>query len=258
MSAATVGDGRVDILGVPVNAINLDDAVAAIERWIRTGDRNYVCITDAHAVMESRRDRQLRRIYENAGLVTPDGMPLVWLARLLGKKRTTRVYGPDLMRTVTALSRLRGYRQFYYGGADGVAERLRQVLTAAYPDLQCVGVICPPFRPLSKDEDRSIVEAINKARPDILWVGLGAPKQEHWMAAHIGIVEAPVMIGVGAAFDFLSGVKRQAPGWMQRAGLEWFFRLCSEPKRLWRRYAYTVPGFAILATRDLLARALLP
>jgi N-acetylglucosaminyldiphosphoundecaprenol N-acetyl-beta-D-mannosaminyltransferase len=256
MNGAPVGEDRVDILGVAVSAINLDDAVAAIERWIDEDCRKYVCITGAHGVMESRRDKRLRRIFANAGLVTPDGMPLVWVARLLGRKRTRRVYGPDLMRTLTALSPLRGYRQFYYGGDEGVAEKLRRVLTSQHPELECVGAICPPFRALSKEEDDAIVNAINASRPDILWVGLSTPKQELWMAAHVGRIQAPVMIGVGAAFDFLAGVKRQAPRWMQRSGLEWLFRLCSEPQRLWRRYAFIVPGFAILATGRLLARAL--
>ena len=135
LSAAPAADERVDILGVRVSAINLDDAVAAIEVWIGRGDRRYVCVTGAHGLMESRRDDRLRRIHNEAGLVTPDGMPLVWLARLMGKKRTRRVYGPDLMRRVTAISAARGYRQFYYGGAEGVAETLQGVLTAAHPRL---------------------------------------------------------------------------------------------------------------------------
>jgi N-acetylglucosaminyldiphosphoundecaprenol N-acetyl-beta-D-mannosaminyltransferase len=256
MDAALVHEDRIDILGVPVSAINLDDAVATIERWIGENSRKYVCITGAHGVMESRRDSRLGRVFANAGLVTPDGMPLVWIARILGKNRTRRVYGPDLMRLLTARSRLRGYRQFYYGGGEGVADKLREVLARQYCNLECVGAICPPFRDLSAEEDESIVKAINAARPDIVWVGLSTPKQELWMATHVGRVEAPVMIGVGAAFDFLAGVKRQAPRWMQRSGLEWLFRLSSEPRRLWRRYAFIVPGFAILATGQLMARAL--
>jgi N-acetylglucosaminyldiphosphoundecaprenol N-acetyl-beta-D-mannosaminyltransferase len=255
-SAGPIRDDRVDILGVGVNPVNLDDAIATIERWISERSRNYVCVAGAHGVMECRHDQRLRSIHNEASMVTPDGMPLVWLLRLLGKRNVGRVYGPDLMRKMTAVSSLRGYRQFYYGGAEGVANRLRQVLTAAHPDLEVAGTYCPPFRALTAQEDQAAVEAINAARPHIVWVGLSTPKQEFWMATHLGRVEAPVMIGVGAAFDFLAGTKRQAPLWMQRSGLEWLFRLCSEPRRLWRRYAYIVPGFAILAVGDLVRRAI--
>jgi len=230
-SAGVPHDDRVDIFGVGVSPINLDDAVATIERWIGERSRNYVCIRDVHGVMASRRDQRLRSIHNEAGMVTPDGMPLVWLLRLFGKSRTDRVYGPDLMRKMTAVSSLRGYRQFYYGGAEGVADKLKQVLVNAYPELDVAGSLCPPFRELTPEEDQAVVDAINAARPHIVWVGLGTPKQEFWMARHLGRIEAPVMVGVGAAFDFLAGTKRQAPRWMQRSGLEWLFRLCSEPRR---------------------------
>ena len=255
-SAGPIRDDRVDILGVGVSPINLDDAIATIERWISERSRNYVCIRDVHGVMESRRDQRLRSIHNEAGMVTPDGMPLVWLLRLLGKRNVDRVYGPDLMRKMTAVSSLRGYRQFYYGGAEGVADKLKQALLNAHPNLEVAGTLCPPFRALTPDEDQADIDAINMARPDIIWVGLSTPKQEFWMANHLGRIEAPVMIGVGAAFDFLAGTKRQAPRWMQRNGLEWLFRLCSEPRRLWRRYAYGVPGFIILTIGDLARRAM--
>jgi N-acetylglucosaminyldiphosphoundecaprenol N-acetyl-beta-D-mannosaminyltransferase len=255
MSAGQTRDDRVDILGVGVSAIDMNNAVARIESWISRSSRNYVCITGVHGVMESRRDDRLRRIHNEAGMVTPDGMPLVWLLRLLGKGNVDRVYGPDLMRKMTAVSSLHGYRQFYYGGADGVADKLKRALQNAHPNLRVAGTLCPPFRELTADEDQAEIDAINMARPDIVWVGLSTPKQELWMANHLGRIEAPVMIGVGAAFDFLAGTKRQAPRWMQRNGLEWLYRLCSEPRRLWRRYAYIVPGFIILAVGDLARRA---
>jgi N-acetylglucosaminyldiphosphoundecaprenol N-acetyl-beta-D-mannosaminyltransferase len=257
-SAGVLSDDRTDILGIGVSSINLDDAVTTIERWIAEQSRNYVCITGVHGVMESRCDRRLRHIHNEAGMVTPDGMPLVWLLRLFGKRRTERVYGPDLMRRMTAVSSQSGYRQFYYGGAEGVAVKLTQVLVKAHPGLEVVGTLSPPLRELTPEEDEAVVSAINAARPDIVWIGLSTPKQEFWMASHLGRIEAPVMIGVGAAFDFLSGTKRQAPRWMQRNGLEWLFRLCSEPRRLWRRYAYIVPGFAILAVGALVRRAIRP
>jgi N-acetylglucosaminyldiphosphoundecaprenol N-acetyl-beta-D-mannosaminyltransferase len=161
------------------------------------------------------------------------------------------------MRKMTAVSSQRGYRQFYYGGAEGVADKLKQALITAHPKLDVAGTLCPPFRELTPEEDRAVVAAINAARPDIVWVGLSTPKQEFWMVNHLGRIEAPVMVGVGAAFDFLAGEKRQAPPWMQRNGLEWLFRLCSEPRRLWRRYAYIVPGFLLLAAGAVVRQAIL-
>ena len=255
-SADGVRDEWIDILGVGVTAINMNDAIAAIEHWISEGRRTYVCITGVHGVMEARRDYRLQRIHNEAGMVTPDGMPLVWLSRLFGKARTERVYGPDLMRLMTVVSSLRGYRQFYYGGAEGVVDKLKHVLLNAHPKLDVAGTFCPPFRELTQQEDQAVVDTINAARAHIVWVGLSTPKQEFWMASHLGRIEAPVMIGVGAAFDFLAGTKRQAPLWMQRNGLEWLFRLCSEPRRLWRRYAAIVPRFTLLAMGQIAARAL--
>ena len=254
---ATAGSrkDRGDVLGVKVGAITSDDAIATMERWIGEARREYVCVTGVHGVMECRRDPLLRKIHNEAGMVTPDGVPLVYFLRLIGKKRTQRVYGPDLMREMTAVSARRGHRQFYYGGGVGVAEKLKETLVSSVPRLQVVGTFCPPFRQMTPAEDSAVVDMINAARPHIVWVGLSTPKQERWMAAHLGRVEAPVMIGVGAAFDFLTGTKRQAPKWMQRHALEWLFRLCSEPRRLWRRYATIVPGFAFLAAGELLHRA---
>ncbi|KWV55984.1 glycosyl transferase [Bradyrhizobium macuxiense] len=243
-----------DVLGVKVSAVTMEDAVVTIERWISERRREYVCVTDVHCIMQCRRDPALRKIYDRAGMVTPDGVPVVYFLRLTGKTRTQRVYGPDLMQAMSAVSEKRGYRQFYYGGNVGVADKLKERLVSFWPGLQVVGTICPPFRQMTPAEDQAAVDAINAARPDIVWVGLGAPKQERWMAEHLDRIEAPVMIGVGAAFDFLAGTKRQAPKWMQRHALEWLFRLCSEPRRLWRRYAYVVPGFAFLAVGEISRR----
>jgi len=246
---------RGNVLGVYLSAITMNDAIAKLDRWIAQGRREYVCVTGVHGVMECRRDSSLRRIHNRAGMVTPDGVPLVYFLRMIGESRAERVYGPDLMREMTAVSARQGYRQFYYGGDTGVAEKLKDAMIKSAPGLQVAGTFCPPFREMTTEEDRAVVDIINAARPDIVWVGLSTPKQERWMAAHLGQIEAPVMVGVGAAFDFLSGTKRQAPKWMQRHALEWLFRLCSEPRRLWRRYAYIVPGFAILATRELIIKA---
>jgi N-acetylglucosaminyldiphosphoundecaprenol N-acetyl-beta-D-mannosaminyltransferase len=234
---------RVNVLGVQVSAIDIPMALDAISGWIAGRERCYVCVTGVHGVMESQRDPELLRIHNAAGLVTPDGMPLVWLGRLHGFGHVRRVYGPDLMLAVCEHSVLRGARHYLYGGAEGVPEKLAENLVRRFPGLQIVGTWSPPFRALSLDEDLKIVETINATRPDIVWVGLSTPKQERWMAAHRGQLEAPVLIGVGAAFDFHAGLKRQAPRWMQRSGLEWLFRLLTEPRRLWRRYLVNNPLF---------------
>src|SRR5262245_47439726 len=163
---------RGDVLGVPVSSVTMADAVARIAGWIDEGRRAYVCVTGVHGVMECRRDGALRAIHARADMVTPDGMPLVWFRRLSGDRRIERVYGPDLMRALTAMSVARGYRHFYYGGAPGVADRLAETLRRAHPGLQVTGTLCPPFRPPTPDEDRAEIAAINAARPDIVWIGL--------------------------------------------------------------------------------------
>jgi N-acetylglucosaminyldiphosphoundecaprenol N-acetyl-beta-D-mannosaminyltransferase len=211
---------RAFILGIGVSAITLDRAVLTIEQWIERRTQKYVCVTGAHGIIESRHDPQLRRIHNEAGMVTPDGMPLVFMARRLGFKSVSRVYGPDLMRRFTEISAQKGYRQFYYGGGPGIAEQLAATLKARHPTLSIAGTMTPPFRPLTPEEDQATVARINELAPDIIWVGLSTPKQEFWMASHIGQLNAPVMVGVGAAFDFLAGTKSQAPVWMQRSGLE--------------------------------------
>jgi N-acetylglucosaminyldiphosphoundecaprenol N-acetyl-beta-D-mannosaminyltransferase len=237
------GIERVNILGVGVSAIDMSQALETIERWVARREQHYVCITGVHGIMESQRDEALRRIHNRAGLVTPDGMPLVWLSRLNGQSHVERVYGPDLMLACCERSVARGYRHFFYGGGEGVAQRLADRLCRRYAGLIVAGTFTPPFRPLNAVEDDAIVRGINDAEPDIVWVGLSTPKQERWMDAHVGRLRAWVLIGVGAAFDFHAGLKKQAPRWMQRTGLEWLFRLGSEPRRLWRRYLRNNPAF---------------
>jgi N-acetylglucosaminyldiphosphoundecaprenol N-acetyl-beta-D-mannosaminyltransferase len=243
---------RTNVLGVGISAINIPMALEVLDAWIKQKHRTYVCITGVHGVMESQTDPELRRIHNQAGLVTPDGMPMVWMSRLAGHKHVDRVYGPDLMLAVCEVSAKRGYRHFFYGGNEGVPELLRDKLQQKFPGLQVVGTFSPPFRPLTPEEDAAIVAQINAAQPDIVWVGLSTPKQERWMAAHLGKVQAPVMVGVGAAFDFHAGLKPQAPRWMQRSGMEWFFRMVSEPKRLARRYLQNNPRFVFAVLMQLL------
>lgn len=235
---------RINVLGVGISSINMAQAIATINSWIQERQRShYVCVTGVHGVMEAQHDPALKRIHNEADLVTPDGMPLVWLNRLFGQQHVGRVYGPDLMLAVCQRSLTGGYRHFLYGGADGVPQRLAASLQQRYPGLHIVGSYSPPFRALTASEDAEIVERINASGADIVWVGLSTPKQERWMAAHVHQLQAPVLIGVGAAFDFHAGLKPQAPRWMQQSGLEWFFRLLSEPRRLGPRYLVNNPQF---------------
>jgi N-acetylglucosaminyldiphosphoundecaprenol N-acetyl-beta-D-mannosaminyltransferase len=185
-------------------------------------------------------------------MTTPDGMPIVWLLRWLGHRSVARVYGPDLMRAACRRSETSGWRHFFYGGKPGVAARLAARLRQEHPLLVVAGVGTPPLNWQAEEEDKAGVQAINAARPDIVWIGLSTPKQERWMAAHRPQLQASVLVGVGAAFDFISGEKPQAPRWMQRVGLEWLFRLVTEPSRLWRRYLVDNPMFVILITMQLL------
>lgn len=234
---------RTNVLGVGVSAINMRLALETIESWIARGEQHHVCVTGVHGVMESQTDEVLRSIHNRAGLVTPDGMPLVWLSRMNGQRHVERVYGPDLMLACCELSERKGYRHFFYGGAEGVPELLSERLRRRIPELRVVGTHSPPFRPLTPEEDAALVERINASQPDFVWVGLSTPKQERWMADHLERLRAPVLIGVGAAFDFHAGLKKQAPYWMQRRGLEWLFRLATEPRRLWKRYLVNNPKF---------------
>jgi N-acetylglucosaminyldiphosphoundecaprenol N-acetyl-beta-D-mannosaminyltransferase len=243
LAAVDQSIAHVNVLGVRVSAIDLPGAVRTIAGWITARASSYVCVSGVHGVMESQDDSTLLAIHNRAGLVAPDGMPLVWLGRLDGYRHMQRVYGPDLLLACCAESERRGWRHFFYGGGDGVADLLSQRMRQRFPALQVVGTYTPPFRPLTELEEADVVHRIREARADIVWVGLSTPKQERWMAAHVGRVDAPVLIGVGAAFDFHAGLKRQAPLWMQRSGMEWLFRLASEPTRLWRRYLTNNPRF---------------
>lgn len=243
---------RLNVLGVGISTVNLAQAVAAVEAWLVSGEQTYVCVTPVAGVMACQRDPELRRIFNASGMTTPDGMPIVWLLRLLGHRSVGRVYGPDLLRAVCRRSESAGWGHYFYGGLPGVAARLAARLEADHRGLKVVGFGTPPVPWQPGREDRDGVEAINASGADIVWVGLSTPRQEQWMAIHRTRLRAPVLIGVGAAFDFLSGVKPQAPRWMQRSGMEWLFRLAAEPRRLWRRYLVDNPLFVMLVTLQLL------
>jgi N-acetylglucosaminyldiphosphoundecaprenol N-acetyl-beta-D-mannosaminyltransferase len=234
---------RINILGVGLSAINLDSALAAIDSALARKSRGYVCVTGVHGVMEAQQDEKLRDILNRSFLNTPDGMPMVWLGRLSGARRMGRVYGPDLMLLVCELAQKKGYTHFLYGGGEGVAQELRHALEAMFPRIKIAGTYTPPFRPLSEAEEEELIRSVNEKKPDIFWVGLSTPKQEKFMAQYLDKLDATLFFGVGAAFDFHAGRVRQAPRWMQRTGLEWLFRLCCEPRRLWRRYLRNNPLF---------------
>jgi len=236
---------RLNVLGVGVSALNLSLAGDIIDGWIRADRREYVCITGVHGIIESRRDPPVRAIHNAAGLVTPDGMPLVWLLRLAGHRNAGRVYGPDLMLLLLERSVSQGFTHFLYGATEATLSQLQAKLTTRFPGLRVMGALAPPFRTLTPAEDSEVVAAINRVNPDVVWIGLSTPKQEIWMAEHRPRLNARVLLGVGAAFDFHAGRRRQAPTWMQSLGLEWLFRLCQEPRRLGRRYLYNNPRFTL-------------
>jgi N-acetylglucosaminyldiphosphoundecaprenol N-acetyl-beta-D-mannosaminyltransferase len=234
---------RINVLGVGISAITPDRALESIAGWVESGERHYVCVCAVHTVMECQRDPELRRMINRASLAVPDGMPLVWISRLKGQPQVRRVYGPDLMLSFCELAARRGYTNYLLGGVVGQPEILGQRLLERFPNLLIAGGAPTPARPLSPVDNDEIIEAINRVGPDVVWVGMGTGYQERWIAQNRHRLRAPVLIGVGAAFDMHSKRVRQAPAWMQRTGLEWFFRLLQEPLRLWRRYLLGNPLF---------------
>lgn len=243
---------RVSILGVGVSTIAYAPTIERLLRAITGRERLRVHFCTVHMVIEATRDETLRARLNDADIVAPDGVPLVWVGRLRGR-RIERVCGPDTMPDLLDRGREIGARHFFYGGAPGVAERLAARMTARYPGLLVVGTHCPPFRALTAEEDAAAVRMIEDSGADCVWVGLGSPKQEHWLAEHRDRLSAPLLLAVGAAFDFHSGTKRRAPRLMQRTGTEWLFRLASEPRRLLGRYIQTNARFVWLLTLDGLA-----
>jgi N-acetylglucosaminyldiphosphoundecaprenol N-acetyl-beta-D-mannosaminyltransferase len=245
MGALSVEVPTRRVLGMRVDATSYQHATAEILRWGGLGKSRYVCIATVNNVIEAYDDPAYQKVMDGADLVTPDGVPLVWALRLLGVDGATRVYGPDLTPILCERAAALGVPVGFYWGAPEVLEAMAANLLRRHPALQIAYLHSPPFRPLTPDEEARVVADINRSGARILFVGLGAPKQECWMAEHKDAVAA-VMIGVGAAFDFLAGRKRQAPAILQRLGLEWLFRLLNEPRRLWRRYLYRNPRFMAL------------
>ena len=233
------------VVGTRVDATTYSDAVSRALAWAAQRESRYVCVANVHVAMESHDSAEYRAVINAADLSTPDGMPLVWALRVLGVPEATRVYGPTLTRKLLARAAAERVPVGLYGGTPEVLARMCKSCRDHFAGLQIAYSYAPPFRQLTPAEDEAIVLAINNSGARILFVGLGCPKQERWMASHKGRVKA-VMLGVGAAIDFLAGAKPQAPAWMQSAGLEWLFRLGTEPRRLWRRYLYHNPRFLAL------------
>jgi len=238
------------ILGVSVHTTSYQAAVTQITSWAKMKESRYVCVANVHMVMEAYDSQPFMQVVNNADLVTPDGMPLVWMMRRLGAPGQERVYGPQLMIKLIEASAQNSIPIGFYGSSPQVLENLVNRIKKDYHSIEIAYSFSPPFRPLSDEEEARIVNEINSAGVRILFVGLGCPKQERWMAQHRGKICA-IMIGVGAAFDFYAGAKPQAPVWMQKRGVEWLYRLLQEPRRLWKRYLYHNPRFLVLAIYQL-------
>jgi len=246
----------VNVLGIPISVLNMEVAVQEILRRAAANRAGYVCVRDVHGVMRAQDDPELRGIHESADLVTPDGMPLVWICKWWGHSKISRVCGPDLVDEICKSSVSLGLRHYFYGGKPGVAERMASNLLEKNPGLTIAGIDAPPFGPLTTEQDRSYTAKIVESGADIVWVGLSTPTQEYWMRDHVHAIPGAVLIGVGAAFDFHAGDIRRAPAWMQTSGLEWLYRLFSEPRRLWRRYLVLAPKFVLQVFQER-ARSLL-
>jgi N-acetylglucosaminyldiphosphoundecaprenol N-acetyl-beta-D-mannosaminyltransferase len=242
---------RYNVLGVGISALNLTTAREAVLTALTEQRKGYVCTVDARVVNLAAEDPELRARLNASLLTTPDGMPLVWLGRWQGHSKVDRVYGPDLMLTLCEATAVTGHTHFFYGGVVGVAESLRNGLTRRFPGLRVVGTKAPPFRPLTAGEEADLVSQVTAVKPNLFWVGLSVPNRERFMAEFLPKLETTLMIGVGAAFDLLSGRIPQAPRWMQRSGLEWLFRLCVEPRRLAPRYFRHGPLFILRVAAQL-------
>ena len=226
----------LEILGVKVSAVNLEKANKQINRWVALRQKVYICVAPVSTLVDCQRIDSYRQVINGAAMVTPDGVPVVWLSRLKGYTEIRRTYGPDLMQTVCQEGQAKQLRHFIYGSTADTLLKLQQRLKTLYPDINIVGCHSPVFSKNVGVESPRVIDQINQSKADILWVGLGSPKQDFWMTLNRPVLDVPVIVGVGAAFDFIAGTKPQAPRWIQHSGFEWFFRLCCEPKRLAKRY----------------------
>jgi N-acetylglucosaminyldiphosphoundecaprenol N-acetyl-beta-D-mannosaminyltransferase len=236
---------KANVLGIAVDAVNMEQALARIEQDLQQRRKGYVCMVGVHGVMEAKRDPSLARIFQGAALAAPDGMPTVWMGRRQGYADMERVAGPDLMLEVIRGERFRNATHFLCGGKDGVAEELRAQLIARYPFTKIVGTYTPPFGPMSPEQEEEFITTINCVRPDIVWVGISTPKQDRFMERYLPLLDTTLMFGVGAAFDFHTGRISDCANWIKRAGLQWLDRLLQDPKHLWKRYLRNNPPFLL-------------
>jgi N-acetylglucosaminyldiphosphoundecaprenol N-acetyl-beta-D-mannosaminyltransferase len=240
---------RLNITGTNISATSYEEVVEVVGNWLShevssvEKGAKYICVTSVHGIVTARRDLELRMALNNADVTTPDGMPVVWALRSFGARGQQRVYGPTLMLRLCEAAVIRGHRIFLYGGRSEVLSVLCVKLKARYPELRIAGTYSPPFRVLTQAEDEHVKQVISDSGADLVFIGISTPKQEKWMAVHQRDFPGKVLVGVGAAFDFHAMRVRQAPRWMQQAGLEWFFRMLMEPARLWKRYLLVTPQF---------------
>jgi N-acetylglucosaminyldiphosphoundecaprenol N-acetyl-beta-D-mannosaminyltransferase len=234
---------RTYVLGVGISAVNLGSATETTLGWIARREKRYITVTGVHGVIEAQEHPEFKRILNRSGMTVPDGMPLAWLSRWAGRSGVSRVCGCDFTLSVSEALAREGRSAFYYGGAPGVAEQLARNLEERFPGLRTAGTWCPPFRALTEAEADEVAGHINGSGAELVWVGLSTPNQERWMVEFRERLDAPVLVGVGAVFDFLTGRVRRAPPWMQNSGMEWLHRLSQEPGRLGKRYLRNNPLF---------------
>lgn len=238
-----------EILKTNINVTNMSDTIKYIGGHLDDLRGKYICVSNVHTTVMSYENEEYRKIQNGAAMALPDGAPLSSYSRRKGYKQAQRVTGPDLMLELFAISKEKGYRHYFYGATEETLQSMKEVLERDYPGIQIAGMYAPPFRALTPQEDAQIVAKINESRPDFIWIGLGAPKQEEWMYQHMGQLQG-VLIGVGAGFDYLAGYIKRAPRWMQKLSLEWLYRLLQDPKRLWRRYFTSNVKFICLTRMD--------
>ena len=242
----------IHVLGVAAHMVQIPDVLSMMEQWVRARERcHWIAATGMHGLMEAHKDPEFKTILNSADLLVPDGISLVWLSRRRGYKLERRVSGPDLMQEFLELAEREGYRNYFYGDTEETLGALTKRLEEKLPLLQVVGAHSPPFRPLTPEEDEAEIRSINESGADVVWVGLGLPKQERWMFKHRDRLEAPVVVGVGAAFKFLSGRVKRAPSWVGDHGLEWAWRFLQEPQRVWRRLLFDGPRFGCYVALEL-------
>ena len=244
---------NVNILGIKVTSESLAEVLNTIKDTLQKNEKKslYICASSVHGIIESQKDQELKKILNNAFINQPDGLPLVKMGRLLGEKKMVQIKGPELFPAVCEMTSKMNVKHFYYGGKEGVADELANKMAKSYPGLKLAGTYCPPFRLLSENEKNKIINAINKSRADVVWVGLSTPKQEKWIGELHKKLKVKLIFSVGAAFDFHTGNIKFAPPWMQKIGLEWLYRLINEPKRLGKRYFRIIPSFVFFSILQL-------